>query len=491
MNSLGVSLASDSVVSFGESGGRTYPTLNKIFSLSGRQPIGIMICGAADCPTANLPWERIIGKYREHIGSEENDFFREYFTDFATVLLDEFFKPEANDLSIRRDLVRYFTKVVFPSTSIRERMNREFDGQVEYYIPEVKDYFELALEERIKQIHQQLITEMEDYKKFGETGKSVDEKKWKWYNHVKKSNPENTKEAAAIFCERHNAEDHRELLEEIFMFHLVKYGTDTEWKTKTHIVFAGFSKSDNRPHNLQFTVTCNVGEGALSELQGHSVRPRSLVDNGQLLRETKKDWDVFKSPFLDPEDWQKCSMWSASAFMLPYAVQNEMNTLLNGIHPLMYQELLNSIPMPLVQGAEGITVGLVPKIIEILQESQDIDEESKEKLVDAIGQQSEEIMSEVRETLHSFFSHYSRRELFRNSVTSLPLNEITDLARFLVSTEANMMHWTSDENTVGGPVDVAIITKEDGFVWVDTKQSYDPMKNPRHMDIDRSSSNFR
>ena len=44
-------------------------------------------------------------------------------------------------------------------------MNREFDGQVEYYIPEVKDYFELALEERIKQIHQQLITEMEDYKK--------------------------------------------------------------------------------------------------------------------------------------------------------------------------------------------------------------------------------------------------------------------------------------------------------------------------------------
>ena len=52
-------------------------------------------------------------------------------------------------------------------------------------------------------------------------------------------------------------------------------------------------------------------------------------------------------------------------------------------------------------------------------------------------------------------------------------------------------HWISDENTVGGPIDVAIITKEDGFVWVDTKQSYDPMKNPRHMDIDRSSSNFR
>ena len=100
-------------------------------------------------------------------------------------------------------------------------------------------------------------------------------------------------------------------------------------------------------------------------------------------------------------------------------------------------------------------------------------------------------MSEIRETLDSFLHYYSRREPFRSSVTSLPLNEITDLARFLVSTETDMMHWISDENTVGGPVDVAIITKEDGFVWVDTKQMFDPVKNPRHMDIDRATSNFR
>jgi len=490
MNSLGVSLASDSVVSFGEDGGRAYPTMNKIFSLSGRQPIGIMISGAADCPTSNLPWERIIGKYREHIGHEEKDFFREYFTDFAAVTA-EFANADENDLSIRRDLVRYFTKVVFPSTSIRERMNREFNGQFEYYIPEVKDFFDLAIEERIKQIHQQAITELEDYKKFEETGKSVDEKKWNWYNQVKNNNTENTKEAAGIFCGRHNTENHRELLEEIFMFHLVKHGTDSEWKTKTHIVFAGFSKGDNRPHNLQFTVTCNVGEGSFSEFHGHSVRPRSLVDDGLLLRATELDWDVFSSPFLEEEDWLKCSMWSASAFMLPYAYQDEMYTLIDGIHPAMYRKLIDSIPTPLVQGAEGITVGLVPRIIEILRESQDIEEESKEKLVDAIGQQSEEIMSEIRETLASFLHYYSRRESFRSSVTSLPLNEITDLARFLVSTETDMMHWTSDENTVGGPVDVAIITKEDGFVWVDTKQMFDPVKNPRHMDIDRATSNFR
>ena len=147
--------------------------------------------------------------------------------------------------------------------------------------------------------------------------------------------------------------------------------------------------------------------------------------------------------------------------------------------------------MPLVQGAEGISVGLVPKIIEILRETQDIEEESIEKLVDAIDQQSGEIMSETRELLYNFFNFYSRREWFRNSVTSLPLNEITDLARFLVATEADIMHWTSNENTVGGPIDVAIITKEDGFVWVDTKQTFDPVKNPRHMDIDRATSNFR
>ncbi len=37
----------------------------------------------------------------------------------------------------------------------------------------------------------------------------------------------------------------------------------------------------------------------------------------------------------------------------------------------------------------------------------------------------------------------------------------------------------TDRETVGGPIDVAVITKGDGFVWVKRKHYFSPEYNPR------------
>ena len=64
MTHLGVALASDSTVTRGRTG-RTYSTVNKIFSLGGRQPVAFMVSNAANYIPAGVSWERVFGLYRE------------------------------------------------------------------------------------------------------------------------------------------------------------------------------------------------------------------------------------------------------------------------------------------------------------------------------------------------------------------------------------------------------------------------------------------
>ena len=38
-----------------------------------------------------------------------------------------------------------------------------------------------------------------------------------------------------------------------------------------------------------------------------------------------------------------------------------------------------------------------------------------------------------------------------------------------------------DSETVGGPIDVAVISKGDGFIWIKRKHYFDPKLNPHFM----------
>ncbi len=53
------------------------------------------------------------------------------------------------------------------------------------------------------------------------------------------------------------------------------------------------------------------------------------------------------------------------------------------------------------------------------------------------------------------------------------------MAESLVNLTCFKRRVTLDAETVGGPVDVAVISKGDGFVWVKRKSYFDPGLNPR------------
>mgnify|MGYP001040310989 CR=1 FL=1 len=72
-----------------------------------------------------------------------------------------------------------------------------------------------------------------------------------------------------------------------------------------------------------------------------------------------------------------------------------------------------------------------------------------------------------------------------DAVQYLPIDELAGLAESLVKTTALRRRISMDIETVGGAVDVAVITKGDGFIWMNRKHYFDRNMNPHF--FERSS----
>jgi hypothetical protein len=62
-------------------------------------------------------------------------------------------------------------------------------------------------------------------------------------------------------------------------------------------------------------------------------------------------------------------------------------------------------------------------------------------------------------------------------VTVLPKDELAAMAEALVNLTAFKRRITESRETVGGPIDVAVISKGDGFIWVKRKHYFPPELN--------------
>jgi len=65
-----------------------------------------------------------------------------------------------------------------------------------------------------------------------------------------------------------------------------------------------------------------------------------------------------------------------------------------------------------------------------------------------------------------------------NVVGILPKDELASMAEALVNLTSFKRRITMDAETVGGPIDVAVISKGDGFVWIKRKHYFKPELNP-------------
>jgi hypothetical protein len=67
------------------------------------------------------------------------------------------------------------------------------------------------------------------------------------------------------------------------------------------------------------------------------------------------------------------------------------------------------------------------------------------------------------------------------AVAVLPKEELATMAETLVNLTSFRRRVTLDMETVGGPIDVAVISRGDGFVWIKRKRYFDDNLNPQFL----------
>ena len=141
--------------------------------------------------------------------------------------------------------------------------------------------------------------------------------------------------------------------------------------------------------------------------------------------------------------------------------QNEMVcTFMEGIDPRINKML------------EGLLSNLLQEYPRILLDNVSLlDEQQKAKEVAELQEIGKNLFTEIRKDL----LEYKRKEFVNpilSAVGALPKDELAIMAETLVNLTSFKRKVSMDSETVGGPIDVAVISKGDGFVWIKRKHYF-------------------
>jgi len=81
------------------------------------------------------------------------------------------------------------------------------------------------------------------------------------------------------------------------------------------------------------------------------------------------------------------------------------------------------------------------------------------------------LIKELKDKIQSFQDE-NYKDPVLSIVDSLPKSDLAEMAEAMVNITALRQHVSTEQETVGGPTDVALITKTDGFVWFKKKQIF-------------------
>jgi hypothetical protein len=105
------------------------------------------------------------------------------------------------------------------------------------------------------------------------------------------------------------------------------------------------------------------------------------------------------------------------------------------------------------------------------------------QLAPLINDPDKEKVAAISNLLEEYLDDHSRKVFIDpiiDIVACMQTSELVSMADAMVNLTALKRHVSTDDETVGGPVDVAMITRGEGFIWIKRKTNYDPNLN-RHL----------
>ena len=99
---------------------------------------------------------------------------------------------------------------------------------------------------------------------------------------------------------------------------------------------------------------------------------------------------------------------------------------------------------------------------------------------DAIEEATDAILDELVDKIQAYRNRAGNSD-FERALVHIPKDELASVAASLVNLNSFKKRMSMNIESVGGPVDVAVISKGDGFIWIDRKHYFDADKNPHFM----------
>jgi hypothetical protein len=159
--------------------------------------------------------------------------------------------------------------------------------------------------------------------------------------------------------------------------------------------------------------------------------------------------------------------FETSAWIVPFAQREMVVTFMEGIDP-SYKNVEESYLSKIFDEYTRIIVDSLKKL------NHKEKDQLKRKLVPIGAEILKDYWKELGE-----YSHGKHVVPITTVVSMLPKDELAAMAESLVNLTSFKRKITMERETVGGPIDVALISKGDGFIWIKRKHYFKPELNPQ------------
>jgi hypothetical protein len=425
MNKSGIALAADSAVTVSFPDGRDGRfrsskifSTNKLFMLSKYYPIGIMIFGNASL--MGVPWEIIIKEYRKKELAVNNfPLLENYGSDFIEYL-------NGNTFYFSDELQQEKTSIIFArqiDEIMKETKKRLLEMVSNDEVSDEKSFEEanqLLFDENVNKKIAEL-QELDYIETFQVTERVFNQKYGNSINEAinKLLNPESLSVAT------------RTKLKRIAYLSIVK-NTFAVNNSISGIVIAGFGEKEIYPSLVSYDIECVVND---------------------------------KLKFLIVSNWTVGNQ--SDVFISPFAQGEMVRTFVDGVSP-NYQKIVDTYLQKLLDSYPG---SVADKLSGLIKEKQ------KTSLENQLKEIGKELFLDFKNQIGEWVRIHNRDQIL-DAVEALPIEELASMAEALVNLTSFKRRVTPVLETVGGPVDVAVITKGDGFVWIQRKHYFEANKNP-------------
>jgi hypothetical protein len=410
MNRQAVAMAADSAVTIsGPQYLKTYQSVDKLFPLVDGQPIAVMIYNNAEI--MSTPWETVISLYREQTRGRGLDTVQAYAEDFMNFLSGnpDLFPADHQDTEFFKHLAVVYTVVA-----------EDFDAQVRQMADsgaKVRDHLPAIFEFVVGQLHA-------DYQRYPDDAPRGDLACFPqgMAEQVRRRYRGETEQLIdSLIASLRNdygqfsiSDATRDQLRDIAVFAVTR---DAFFEHYTGVVFAGFGARDKFPAMRSY-LTSSVILGILKRKQDRAADMTS--DGGPVVQ--------------------------------PFAQDRMIRTFLTGmdqyLRMFMYGETLK-MSMNLVTDVVGRAPGLS-------------DAQRQALFRDYSENNLGHALREFFRSIDSYQYAVHTRPIYR-AIGSLPKRELGETAASLIKLNSFQQKVMHSVETVGGPIDVAVITRNGGL----------------------------